>query len=150
MDSLRLALGGPVGMSDHSMGWDVSLAAVARGAQVIEKHLTLDRTLPGPDHAASIEPAEFKQMMTHIRAVEAALGDGRKIPAPCESNTAEVARRSVVAGRALAAGTTLTAQDLAVKRPGTGILPKYFEALIGRTLARSIDGDEPLQWSDFS
>jgi sialic acid synthase SpsE len=89
-------------------------------------------------------------MMTHIRAVEAALGDGRKIPAPCESNTAEVARRSVVAGRALAAGTTLTAQDLAVKRPGTGILPKYFEALIGRTLARSIDGDEPLQWSDFS
>jgi len=150
MDSLRLAVGGPVGMSDHSMGWEVTLAAVARGAKVIEKHLTLDRTLPGPDHAASIEPHELKQMMTQIRLVESALGDGVKRPAPCERDTAEVARRSVVAARDLAAGTRITAADLAIKRPGTGIEPRHYVALAGRTLKRAVNADEPLHWEDLA
>jgi N-acetylneuraminate synthase len=150
MDSIRLAVGGPVGMSDHSMGWEVTLAAVARGAKVIEKHLTLDRTLPGPDHAASIEPHEFKRMMEQIRLVESALGDGIKRPAPCERDTAEVARRSVVAARDLPAGTRLTAADLAIKRPGTGIEPRHHATIAGRTLRRAIAVDEPLRWEDLA
>lgn len=149
MDSIRLAVGGPVGMSDHSMGWEVTLAAVARGAKVIEKHLTLDRTLPGPDHAASIEPHEFKDMMRQIRLVESALGDGIKRPAPCERDTAEVARRSVVAARDLPAGTRLAAADLAIKRPGTGIEPRHHTTVAGRTLRRAIALDEPLRWEDL-
>lgn len=149
MDSIRLAVGGPVGMSDHSMGWEVTLAAVARGAKVIEKHLTLDRALPGPDHAASIEPQEFAQMMRQIRLVESALGDGVKRPAPCERDTAEVARRSVVAARDLLVGTSLTAADLAIKRPGTGIEPRHHATLTGRTLRRAVSRDEPLQWEDL-
>ena len=149
MDSIRLAVGGPVGMSDHSMGWEVTLAAVARGAKIIEKHLTLDRTLPGPDHAASIEPQEFAQMMRQIRLVESALGDGIKRPAACERDTAEVARRSVVAARDLPAGTRLTALDLAIKRPGTGIGPRHHTTLAGRTLLRAVTADEPLHWEDL-
>ena len=150
LDSIRLAVGGPVGMSDHSMGWEVTLAAVARGAKIIEKHLTLDRTLPGPDHAASIEPDEFKQMMTQLRLVESALGDGIKRPAPCERDTAEVARRSVVAARDLPSGTRLTIADLAIKRPGTGIEPRHHTTLAGRTLRRAISTDEPLHWEDLA
>jgi N-acetylneuraminate synthase len=150
MDSIRLAVGGPVGMSDHSMGWEVTLAAVARGAKVIEKHLTLDRTLPGPDHAASIEPHEFQAMMRQVRLVESALGDGIKRPAPCERDTAEVARRSVVAVRDLPAGTRLTAADLAIKRPGTGIEPRHHATVAGRTLRRAIAADEPLRWEDLA
>jgi sialic acid synthase SpsE len=137
-------------MSDHSMGWEVTLAAVARGAKIIEKHLTLDRTLPGPDHAASIEPDEFKQMMMQLRLVESALGDGIKRPAPCERDTAEVARRSVVAARDLPSGTRLTIADLAIKRPGTGIEPRHHTTLAGRTLRRAISADEPLHWEDLA
>ncbi len=150
MDSIGLAVGGPIGMSDHSLGWEVTLAAVARGAKIIEKHLTLDRTLPGPDHAASIEPREFKQMMTQIRLVESALGDGVKQPAICERDTAEVARRSVVAARDLTSGTTLCADDLAIKRPGTGIKPRRFATLMGRKLCRAVAADEPLHWEDLT
>ena len=149
MESIRLAVGGPIGMSDHSMGWEVTLAAVARGAKIIEKHLTIDRSLPGPDHSASIEPHEFKQMMVQIRMVESALGDGIKIPAEFERDTAEVARRSVVAARNLIAGSTLIEGDLSIKRPGTGIQPRHHAELIGRILKRSIAADEPLQWQDM-
>ena len=149
MDSIQHAVGGPVGMSDHSMGWEVTLAAVARGAKIIEKHLTLDRSLPGPDHSASIEPHELKQMMTQIRLVESALGNGIKIPANCERDTSEVARRSVVAARSLVAGSCITEDDLSIKRPGTGIQPRYHTKLIGRILKRSVDADEPLQWQDL-
>jgi N-acetylneuraminate synthase len=150
MDSLRLALGGPVGMSDHSDGWTVALAAVARGAQVIEKHLTLDRSMPGPDHAASLEPDAFARMVIQIREVESALGDGVKAPADCERDTAAVARRSLVAARDLAAGTVLTARDLAAKRPAGGISPACIDQVAGRLLAKPLAADELLTWEHLA
>jgi len=149
MESLRLACGGPVGMSDHSLGWEVALAAVALGARVIEKHLTTDRRLPGPDHAASIEPDELAEMMRQLRRVESALGDGVKRPMSCEMDTRTVARKSLVAARDLPAGGTLTATDLAVKRPGTGIAPGELAAVLGTRLRRAIACDEVLAWADL-
>ena len=150
MESLRLAVGGPVGMSDHSLGWELTLAAVALGARVIEKHLTLSRQLPGPDHAASLEPDEFKQMMEQIRRVEAALGDGVKRPMPCELDTRRVARKSLVAARDLPVGTRLTAADIAVKRPGTGLPPAALDSFIGRVLAQPVQTDDLLNWDDLA
>ncbi|MCX8040721.1 MAG: N-acetylneuraminate synthase family protein [Planctomycetota bacterium] len=150
MDALRLALGGPVGMSDHSRGLAVALAAVARGAAVIEKHLTLDRAAPGPDHAASLEPDEFAELVRQIRLVEAALGDGRKRPAPCELDTLRVARRSLVAARDLPAGHCLQAGDLAAKRPGTGIPPSRLPSVLGRCLRRALAADQLLAWDDLA
>jgi len=149
MESLRLACGGPVGMSDHSLGWEVTLAAVALGATVIEKHLTIDRHLPGPDHAASIEPGELAEMMRQLRRVEAALGDGVKRMMPCEMDTRAVARKSLVAARDLPVGGILTAADLAVKRPGTGIAPGEIPAVLGARLRRAIACDEVLAWTDL-
>lgn len=150
IDSLRLALGGPVGMSDHSPGLTITLAAVARGAQVIEKHLTLDRSLPGPDHLASIEPGDFAELVRQVRLVESALGDGVKRPAPCEREIALVARRSLVAARDLPAGHVLTAGDLGVKRPGEGIPPPRFAELVGRRLALPLRADQLVAWSDLA
>lgn len=150
MDSLRLALGGPVGWSDHTIGVETALAAVARGAQVIEKHLTLDRTLAGPDHAVSLEPEDLARLIAQIRIVESALGDGIKRPAPCERDTAEVARRSLVAARDLPAGQVLTAADLAMKRPGTGMPPAARERLIGRRLAKPLCRDALITWDDLA
>lgn len=149
MDSLRLALGDPVGMSDHSPGMAVTLAAVARGAAIIEKHLTLDRTLPGPDHAASVEPAELAELVRQLRLVESALGDGVKIPAACERDTLAVARRSLVAARDLPAGHVLTVADVVAKRPGDGIPPTRIDAVIGRPLARALQADARLSWEDL-
>lgn len=150
MDSLRLVLGGPVGMSDHSRGLAVALAAVARGAAVLEKHLTLDRGAPGPDHAASLEPQEFAELVRQVRLVEAALGDGIKRPAPCELDTLRVARRSLVAARDLPAGHRLAAGDLIAKRPSGGIPPSRLAAVLGRRLARPLSADAPLAWEDLA
>jgi len=150
MDSLRLALDGVVGMSDHSMGHAVTLAAVARGAVAIEKHLTLDRSLPGPDHAASLTPAELAAAISDLRLVESALGDGRKRPMPSELSTRAVARKSVVAARSLPAGHRLELADLAIKRPGDGIPPARCAALAGRLLARAVPADQPLTWGDLA
>ncbi|RYY92119.1 MAG: N-acetylneuraminate synthase, partial [Comamonadaceae bacterium] len=113
----------PIGYSDHSEGVEAAIAAVALGATVIEKHLTLDKAMPGPDHRASADPAEFAAMVRGIRRVEAMLGDGIKQPHPVEANTRDVARRSIVSTRALSAGHVLTQADLALRRPGTGIAP---------------------------
>jgi len=124
----------PVGYSDHTNGSEVALAAIALGACVIEKHFTLDRELPGPDHRASLEPSELKDMIDAIRKVEAALGDGVKRPAASELNTANVARRSLFAAQDLSAGTSLTGEMVAVKRPGTGLPPRSLDQLIGRML----------------
>jgi N,N'-diacetyllegionaminate synthase len=123
MDSLRSALCAPVGMSDHSMGDAVAIAAAARGAAAIEKHLTLSRAMEGPDHAASLEPEQFAEMVRKIRLVESALGDGVKSPAACEIDTIRAARRSLVAAADLPAGHTIRAHDLVAKRPGDGICP---------------------------
>lgn len=123
MDTMRDAFGLPVGYSDHTLGLEVSIAAVARGATVIEKHFTLDRTLPGPDHAASLEPAELVQLVSAIRNVELALGSRIKQPAPEELANRKVARRSVVAAGPIGRGEALTLDKLACKRPGDGISP---------------------------
>ncbi len=146
MDTLREAFGLPVGYSDHTEGTDIAVAAAARGASVIEKHITLDRRLPGPDQRASLEPAEFKGMVAAIRGVGSSLGDGVKKPAPCEASVSRVARRSLVAARPLPAGQTLSAADLAVKRPDGGISPADLQSVIGRTLRRGLTADEPLTW----
>ncbi len=129
----------PVGFSDHTKGIAVALAAVALGACVIEKHLTLDRTLPGPDHQASLVPDEFAELVQGIRTVEAALGHGRKEPSPAEVDTASVVRKSLVAARDIPAGSTLTAEMVAVKRPGTGLPPSMRAQLIGRLAKQEIE-----------
>ena len=133
MRTLATAFGVPVGYSDHTLGIEVAIAAVALGACVIEKHFTLDRSLPGPDHQASLEPDELTALVRGIRTVEMALGHGRKEPATSESNTAAVARRSLVAARDTPAGTTLTEELIAIKRPGTGLPPAMRPYLVGRT-----------------
>jgi N-acetylneuraminate synthase len=134
MHTLAAAFNVPVGYSDHTLGIQVPLAAVALGACVIEKHFTLDRSLPGPDHGTSLEPEEMVEMVEGIRIVEAALGHGRKEPAASEANTASVARKSLVAARDIPAGATLTRKDIAVKRPGTGLSPAMLAYLLGQTL----------------
>jgi N-acetylneuraminate synthase len=122
------------GYSDHTLGNEASLAAVALGACVIEKHFTLDRKLPGPDHKASLEPDELKALVRSIRIVEATLGNGIKKPAPSEENTRQVARKSLVAASDLVAGTRLKQDMIAIKRPGTGLAPALRDTLVGRTL----------------
>lgn len=149
MDTLARCFAVPVGFSDHTQGTAIAIAAAALGARIIEKHLTLDRTLPGPDHKASLEPAEMAAMVAGIRATLAALGDGRKRPAAREAEVAAVARKSLVLARALPAGTVLAATDLSAKRPGTGIAPGRAAELVGRTLRRTLPADAVLSWSDL-
>ena len=132
MDTMRKAFQVPVGYSDHTLGNDIAIAAVALGACIIEKHFTLDRNLPGPDHKASLEPRELREVVRSIRSVESALGTGRKVPAPSEANTAAVARKSVVAARLIEAGELIDAKSLAMKRPGTGLPATLIPFLTGR------------------
>lgn len=150
MATLEQAFDVPVGFSDHTQGWEIAVAAVALGAAVVEKHLTLDRSLPGPDHRASLEPAEFRAMVRAIRAAESALGDGVKRPMAGEADVARVARRSVVAARPLAKGTVLTRDMLAVKRPGTGVPPSALPSLVGRALLRDLAADEVIGSDDVT
>jgi N,N'-diacetyllegionaminate synthase len=149
ISTLRRAFGVPVGYSDHCMGAEVTLAAVALDACVIERHLTLDRDRPGPDHAMSMEPDELAQLISRIREVEASLGTGQKEPQPSELETRVVARRSLVAARSLPAGATLTADALAIKRPGDGLAPDRLQEIIGRRLRRALDVDEQLREADL-
>ncbi len=145
MDTMAGAFGLPVGYSDHTAGIEVSIAAVARGASVIEKHFTLDRGLPGPDHAASLEPDELRLMVSAIRSVERALGSPIKAPAPQEVGNRPVARRSIVAARAIRKGEPFVTTMLAHKRPGHGISPMEHWDLLGRLASRDFDADEPLE-----
>ena len=128
----------PVGYSDHTPGVEVSLAAVALGACVVEKHFTLDRQMPGPDHRASIEPDELQALVKGIRTVESALGHGRKEPASGEADTAAVARKSLVAARDIPAGAAITSECVAILRPGTGLAPDLKLRIVGRTARRKI------------
>jgi N,N'-diacetyllegionaminate synthase len=150
MQTLKSAFGLPVGYSDHTPGIDIAIAAAALGAEVIEKHFTLGRSLPGPDHAASLEPVELEQMVAAIRHVEAALGNGIKTPAPCELPNIGVARKSVVAARSLSAGHQLVTGDLEIKRPGSGLAPRLLPALIGRTLRTGVAKDELIRWDHLA
>ena len=145
MATLRSAFGLPVGFSDHSRGIHVAVAAVALGATMIEKHLTLDRALPGPDHRASIEPDELAAMITSIRDVELALGDGRKVPAPEEIANRSVARRSLVAIRPIRSGELFSEANLGVKRPGDGIPPIEYWAYLGKKADRDYAANEALE-----
>lgn len=142
MDTLVLAFGLKVGFSDHTPGISIPLAAVARGACVVEKHFTLDRNLPGPDHLASLEPAELSAMITGIRQVESALGDGRKIPAPSEMKNIAIARRSLVAESAMNLGDVWSEQTLSCKRPGFGRSPYDYWSLLGQQVSRTYLPDE--------
>lgn len=138
MQTMRSAFDLPVGFSDHTEGIDVALAAVALGACVIEKHFTLDRTLPGPDHRASLEPDELKQLVQSIRRIESALGSGRKVPTANEIETAKVARRSLVAARDIPAGATLRRDMVIMRRPGTGLSPAMLNNLLGCKIERNV------------
>jgi len=149
METMARAFAVPVGFSDHTLGTNVAMAAVALGACVVEKHVTVDRGLPGPDHAASLEPAEFRAMVRGIRNVEAALGDGWKMPQPGEADARAVARRSLVVVRPVAAGAVLTAADLAILRPGTGLQPRLLDLVLGRRTRRDISVGTLLAWSDL-
>jgi N-acetylneuraminate synthase len=150
MDTIREAMEYPVGYSDHTAGIAVSIAAAARGARVIEKHFTLDCTLPGPDHAASLEPDSLAAMIAAIRTVECALGSPEKIPSASERETRKAARRSLVLARAVVAGERLDADALTIRRPGTGLAPKRFEEVAGRTVARDLPAGHVLGESDLA
>lgn len=138
MDSMRAAFEVPVGYSDHTDGIWISLAAVALGADVIEKHLTTDRDLPGPDHAASLDPAGFRSLVEGVREVEAARGDGIKRPLPEEAATAAAARKSIVAATDIPAGAAIGREMLTVMRPGTGLSPDQLDWVVGRKARSAI------------
>jgi N-acetylneuraminate synthase len=145
IETLRAAFGLPVGLSDHSVGIAVPIAAAALGAAIVEKHFTLDRTLPGPDHAASLEPGELGAMVEGIRAIEAALGDGVKAPRGAERRNMAVARRSLVAARPIAAGERFAEDSLAAKRPAGGLSPMRTWDLLGSAATRAYRADEAIE-----
>lgn len=149
MATIAQATGLPVGYSDHTLGLAVSTAAVALGAVVIEKHFTLDRTMPGPDHAASLEPGELAAMIAQIRAVEQALGSPVKQPTASELPVRALVRRSVTAVRAIAEGAVVQAADVALQRPGNGIPPREAHQVPGKRARRAIPAGTTLQWSDL-
>lgn len=142
MQTMGAAFGVPVGYSDHTQGIEVSIAAVAMGASVVEKHFTLDRSLPGPDHMASLEPHELKAMIRAIRNVELAVGDGIKRITASEVRNRMVARKSIVAARAIKAGELFCDENLTTKRPGSGLSPMLWDQLIGRPASRGYAADE--------
>jgi N-acetylneuraminate synthase/N,N'-diacetyllegionaminate synthase len=149
MQTMAEAFGAPVGLSDHTLGITVALAAAALGAAVVEKHLTLDKSMPGPDHTASLEPHEFKSLVEGIRIVESSLGNGIKEPVAAEADTRRVARRSLVTATSLAQGTVLQPEMLSEMRPGTGIPPTSISEVLGRMLKHDLAAGQLLSWSDL-
>lgn len=145
METMAEAFGLPVGYSDHTQGIAIPVAAVARGAVIIEKHFTLDRSLPGPDHRASLEPDELRLMIHSIREVEAALGDGEKQPTASELKNLPIARKSLVAAADIAEGESFTEDNLTCKRPGTGVSPMDYWFFLGRKARRSYLRDEQVE-----
>ncbi|MCJ7574665.1 N-acetylneuraminate synthase family protein, partial [Candidatus Bathyarchaeota archaeon] len=139
-----------VGFSDHTLSLVIPAASVALGAVIVEKHLTLDHNLPGPDHGMSLEPDEFNEMVKNIREVEASLGDGVKRVTESEKGVREVARRSVVAVVDIPAGTSITREMLDIKRPGTGIEPKRIDGVVGKRAKRLIKRDELIAWDSLA
>jgi N,N'-diacetyllegionaminate synthase len=142
MQTIADACGVSVGYSDHTIGIEVAVAAVAMGARVIEKHLTLDCNLPGPDHKASLEPEVFREMVLAIRNIEKALGSHVKAPSPSELRNKSVARRSLVASRPIHAGEKFTPDNVTSKRPGTGLSPMQWDEVMGRTATSDFQTDE--------
>jgi N-acetylneuraminate synthase/N,N'-diacetyllegionaminate synthase len=146
LETLKQAFKLPVGFSDHTLGITTPIAAVALGACIIEKHFTLDRNLPGPDHKASLDPDELKEMVKAIRDVEKALGNGIKRPAKEEEEIKKVARRSIVAKVDIPEGAIISEDMLDVKRPGTGIVPKYFDFIVGMRAKKNIKKSNIVTW----
>lgn len=142
MQTIRAAFGVKVGYSDHTQGIDVPIAAVAMGACVIEKHFTLDRTMEGPDHKASLEPQELKALVQSIRRISQALGDGIKRPSKSEVNNIAVARKSIVASRQIKIGETFNERNITIKRPGDGINPMRWDEVMGQVAQRSYEVDD--------
>lgn len=134
-----------VGYSDHTQGIEVPIAAVAMGAQIIEKHFTLDRNMEGPDHKASLEPSELAAMVHGIRHIEQALGDGRKEPAACERKNMEIARKSIIANRDIRQGEMFTEENITTKRPGNGISPMRWKEVLGTRAIRDFKEDELIE-----
>jgi len=145
MQAMTKAFGLPVGYSDHTTGLDVALAAVARGAVILEKHFTLDCSLPGPDHKASLEPGELTDLVKGVRRVEEALGKETKAPAEVELVNRQAIRRSLVARQLIKKGEPFTENNVAAKRPGTGINPMRWPEVIGQTAKRNFEPDEELE-----
>jgi N,N'-diacetyllegionaminate synthase len=145
MLNIRDKLGVKVGYSDHTLGIEIPVAAVAMGATVIEKHITLDRMLPGPDHAASLEPDELEAMVAAIRNIEKAFGDGVKKPSPSETKNIPIARKSIVAKKAIKKGNLFSKSNITVKRPGTGISPMKWDEIIGSRSKRDFKFDEQIE-----
>jgi len=146
MITLRDAFHLPAGYSDHSLGTIVSLAAIAIGASIIEKHFSLDRSLPGPDHPFALEPDELKQMIRNIRLLERALGDGIKRMTANERNIVPIGRRSLIASRDIPKGTTLSREMIKILRPAKGIAPKHLDLVLGRKAKIDIPEGEPIRW----
>lgn len=149
MATLRETFGVPVGWSDHLVDHHIATASVALGAELLEKHLTLDRAMEGPDHAASTEPAEFKRLIRELRDVEASLGNGEKVPVAAEVDVAAVARKSLHWAASLPAGTQVTDAHLTTMRPGTGLSPALWESVSGRPLHRAVTKGEIVRRADF-
>ena len=134
-----------IGYSDHTQGIEIPVAAAAMGACIIEKHFTLDRNMPGPDHMASLEPEELKEMIMAVRKVERALGDGIKAPSECEKKNIDIARKSIVARRRIKKGEKFCSDNITAKRPGNGVTPMRWNEVIGMCAVRDFDEDELIQ-----
>ena len=145
MATMREAFGLEVGYSDHTKGIEVPVAAAALGATVIEKHFTLNRNMEGPDHKASLEPDELAKMVSSIRNIERALGNGEKTPSPSEKKNIMVARKSIVAAKDIKAGDLLTEENVTVKRPGTGISPMKWNEVLGTKATRDFEEDDLIE-----
>ncbi len=139
----------PIGFSDHSPGIELPIAAVALGACVVEKHFTLDKNLEGPDHKASLNPVEFKAMVDAIRNVEIAMGDGIRTFSENELEIKRVARKSIVLNEDVSKGTSIKRDMLSIKRPGTGIPPKFIEDVVGRKAINDLKANSVLKWDDL-
>lgn len=146
MVKIKEALNIKVGYSDHTLGIEVSIAAVAMGAGVIEKHFTLDKNMRGPDHKASLEPLELQQMVKCIRNIECALGSSQKVPSPSEMKNIEIARKSIVAKRNIKKGEIYTEENLTTKRPGSGISPMKWNEIIGKEALKDYKENELIEW----
>ena len=149
LPAFAAAFGCPVGFSDHTLGAAAAFAARALGMAVLEKHITLDAGADGPDHAASMEPADFKRMIATLRALEKGLGDGIKRPVAAELSTRKIARKSLVFGRNLRAGHTIMEGDLLAKRPGDGLGPEWLDTVAGKALVCDVMADKQVQWADL-
>ena len=146
MITIKKTFGVDIGYSDHTKGIEIAIAAAALGAKVIEKHLTLDNDLQGPDHKASIEPKEFKKMVENIRNIDKALGNGEKIPSDIEVENRKVIRKSIVAARAIKKGEIFSVSNLVSKRPGTGISPMQWDLILGKKSNYNFQKDDLIKW----